>query len=193
MIRKARTRINFIPAELRRSDLRASTVTLSALAVAAAIPLIGFGLSHWKSSVVARQQELSQRLSEVESQIQGQIAARNTGDGAILNSVQQVLAERLYWAEMFKELGNLGPEKIWLTNFTARLDENKTKRVVIGGNSASQAEVAEFFARLEKSFYFRDLKIKYTETIKDVEPVLYHFEFEGALFEGGREVASGKN
>jgi Tfp pilus assembly protein PilN len=190
-MRKPKTRINFLPASMRKAAVRPSTVVFSLLGGSLLIPLLGFGLAQWQSSIALTQVTQSQRLAETETKIQAQIAARDGGDAAVLRSVQKALAERQYWSEIFKELGNIGPQKIWLTTFTAKI-EDKAKKVVISGNSATQAEIAEFYSRLEKSFYFRDLHIKFTESTKDIEPQIYRFEFEGTLFEPAREVADGK-
>jgi Tfp pilus assembly protein PilN len=189
---KRKTRINFIAPNSRGDALRPSSVALGLAAVAVALPLLAVGV-HAANGRFERDRVLQQqRLNELDAELAKRTGERLGGKAAAMQSVEQALKEKVYWADVFKELGNLGPNRVWLTGFNAKV-EDRAKKVVISGNSVSQAEIAEFYARLEKSFYFRDLRIKFTESISGINPEIYRFEFEGTLFEPGREVASGKN
>jgi Tfp pilus assembly protein PilN len=96
--------------------------------------------------------------------------------------VERALAQKLYWAEAFKELTNVAPRTVWLTAFDTAVDA-EGKKVVIAGTSASQSDIAEFYARLERSYFFRDVQIKFTEA-EGEHSSLFRFQFEGKVFEG---------
>lgn len=191
MMAKRKTRINFIAPNASES-VRPSTVAIGLLAAMLALPLATTAVQITKGRIAGNLAVQQQRIGELDAELVQRTGERMGGKAAAMQSVEQALKEKIYWADVFKELGNLGPNRVWLTGFSAKAEDH-SKKVVISGNSVSQAEIAEFYARLEKSFYFRDLHIKFTESISGINPQIYRFEFEGTLFEPGTEVASGKD
>lgn len=92
-------------------------------------------------------------------------------------AIRHALDEKIYWADAFKELSMIVPNDVWLTDFeTAMLDG---KRVMsITGQSASNKKMTDFFSSLERSFFFRDVQIRFSEKLAQFTPDLFRFKFE---------------
>lgn len=184
-------RVNFLPADRRPSALGPGTL-LALLAVAVlGVPLLGGGAKAARWGAERKLASLTAERDSLAAQVASGIQVRDSSaDQMAVNSVKKALSEKVYWAAAFKELSNVAPKGIWLTAFDTSAVEGG-KRVVIAGQGTSQAEVAEFFARLEGSYYFRDVQLKLTESVSDGAGQ-FQFQFEGKMFDepkGGRNGA----
>lgn len=182
-------RVNFIPAERRPTALSPGLIVALVLAAMVGVPALGGGAKLVRWGAERRLASLSAERDALATQVATGIQARDSSaDQLAVTSVKKAIAEKLYWAEVFKELSNVAPKGIWLTAFDASA-EASGKRVVIAGQGGSPAEIAEFFARLERSYYFRDVQMKFTEAASD-KATVFRFQFEGKVFDdkkGGKD------
>ena len=188
---KAVQRVNLIPIEMRPSVVNYHSVSRILIFTFLIAPLLGGGVKLIKFHKLAEMEQLTQQRDELSRQIQNQIRLREAGsEHRAMQAIQKAISDKVYWAMIFKEMSTLFPKTIWLTNFETKAGPD-AKHLVITGNSSSQADITEFFSRLESSYYFRDIKIKYSEINDGKEPKLFQFQFEGNIFEPG--TAKGKD
>jgi hypothetical protein len=188
---KAPKRINFIPPELRPSLVNARTFAFALLLALVGGPSAWIGIAAMERHYAKSYAEKVATRDDLEKQIQNHVRLRaEAKDFGRLAAIEKALAAKLFWAEAFKELGAIAPAQVWLNRFEAKIDD-KGRRVVITGSSVSPEVMAEFYARLERSFYFRDVRIRYAEADENYASNLYRFQFEGTVFEAGKEALSG--
>lgn len=182
-------RVNFLPADRRPTAIGPGTIVALLLIAILGVPVLGGGAKAARWGAERKLASLTAERDSLAAQVATGIQTRDSSaDQLAVNSVKKALAEKVYWAAAFKELSNVASKGIWLTAFDTSAVEGG-KRVVIAGQGTSQAEVAEFFARLERSYYFRDVQLKLTESIPDGTGQ-YQFQFEGKMFDdpkGGRD------
>jgi Tfp pilus assembly protein PilN len=179
-------RMNFIPENLRPSIFGPDSLRLLLVVLALGVPLLAAGARavHWGAeqslqSTTREQEALAQRIT-------ASVQSRDTSaDQLAMSAIRKALSEKLYWADVFKELSNVAPKSIWLNSFDTSVDGG-VKKVVISGQGTSQPEIAEFFARLERSYFFRDVQLKYTETSEVTGSAQIRFQFEGKVFDDGK-------
>lgn len=187
MKNKNEPRVNLIPVELRPSIVNYDSLSKVLIFTLLVVPLMASGMKFLKYQKVAEMEALTERRDELSKQIQNQIRLRESGtEHKSMQAIQKAMSEKVYWAMIFKELSTLFPKTIWLTNFETKAQAN-AKHVTIIGNSSSQADITELFSRLENSYYFRDVKIKYSEISDGKEPKLFQFQFEGNIYEPGTQ------
>lgn len=186
---KTRRRMNFIPLELQPSALGPATLATVVVVMALALPAAGLGAATLRWSAERKLQKITVAREQVAAQLTSSIQTRDSSaDQLAAAAIKKAMAEKLYWAEAFKELSNLAPKSIWLTAFDTAVDADG-KKVSIAGQGSSQLEISEFFARLEQSYFFRDVQIKFSENSEEKGAALYRFKFEGKVFDepkGGR-------
>lgn len=92
-------------------------------------------------------------------------------------AIRRALDEKIYWADAFKELSMIVPNDVWLTDFQTAMLEGK-RVMSITGQSASNKKMTDFFSSLERSFFFRDVQIRFSEKLSQFTPDLFRFKFE---------------
>ncbi len=185
-------RINFLPPENRPSPLSPAVIAVVFLCCLLGVPLLGGGAKVARWSAERRLSSLSSARDSLAAQVASNVKARDSSvDQRAVSAVKTALSQKLYWAEVFKELSNVAPKGVWLTTFDTSVAEG-VKKVVIAGEGISQAEIAEFFSRLEKSYYFRNVQMKFTEAATE-SATKFRFQFEGSVFDekkGGNDGSS---
>lgn len=190
----ARRRLNFIPEELRPT-LLTPKLFLAVTAVALlGVPAVGAGTLALRWTAERSLASATTRRDDVSTQVALRTKARDaSADRLLASAVKKALAEKVYWADAFKELTNLAPKSVWLENFNTDAADTSGKKVVISGFGTSQVDIAEFFARLEKSYFFRFIEIKYTEMSEVNGGLSYRFQFEGRIFDDETGGGHGSN
>lgn len=174
-------RLNLVPLELRPSKLNAQLLRSVLIFGLLFTPALGVSMKFFRWKLESESQILALQKDDLAKEIQNQIRLREAASEHLaMQTIQKAISEKLYWAEIFKELSTVAPKAVWLTNFETRVEEN-SKFVVITGSATSQQEIAEFFARLEQSFYFRNVAMKYSEAQEGSHPIQYKFQFEGKV------------
>lgn len=186
----AHRRVNFIPPESRPSLFGPGVLVAFALVCAVGVPVAGGGAKIARWGAERRLASLASERDALAAQVALGVQTRDSSaDQRAVAAVKKALSEKVFWAEVFKELTNVAPKGVWLTTFDTSVKDG-AKHVVIAGQGPSQAEVTEFFARLERSYYFREVQLKFTEMAGDKAASLYRFQFEGKVFEepkGGKD------
>ncbi len=181
-----RRRLNFIPASLRPSILGPGVLIGLLVFMVAGVPLLAVGAKAARWAAERRLESATQEQENIASRITASIQARDSStDQLALTAVKKAISEKLYWADVFKELSTVAPKSIWLTAFDTAVEGN-VKKVTIAGQGPSQPEIAEFFSRLERSYFFRDVQLKFTESNEISGRSLYRFQFEGKVFDDGK-------
>jgi Tfp pilus assembly protein PilN len=177
-------RMNLIPIELQPGLFSDQNIAVLAAIAFLAMPVLGgmgkgvaWFMNRGLRAEIVKRDELAHNL---QAQMNRQLASQ---EAQAANGVQRALAQKLYWAEAFKELTNVAPRTVWLTSFDTAAEQDGRK-VVIAGTGSSQEQIAEFFSRLERSYFFRDMQIKFTES-EGGRSSLVRFQFEGKVYENG--------
>lgn len=186
-------RINFLPPEMRPSLVNQQSFSILLLLTFFALPTIAGGLKLVtykfrldQAALIEKKSALSQELT-----ILGDARAQSS-EYKSLQAVKKALAERIFWAGVFKELSNVAPKTLWLTEFETKV-EDSGKSVIISGHSRSQADIGEFLGNLEKSYFFRNIQMKFSKAEEGREPQQFRFQFEGTLFEPNSGGLNAKN
>jgi len=180
-------RVNFLPPELRPSPINQRNFVVLVLITALGLPSAWLGLKAVSWKVEAKLSEVTAERDRLTSERQSLLLAREqSSEHRNLSSIRKALAEKIYWSGVFRELSNVAPKTLWLTEFETKADANG-RSVMITGNSTSQTEVAEFLANLESSFFFRNVQMRFAEVQDDITPLSYKFQFDGRIFDPARE------
>jgi Tfp pilus assembly protein PilN len=187
-------RVNFIPAELRPTLVTPRAFVAIAAAALLGVPATGMGVRAWRWTAERHLASAEAARNALNAELTLRVQARDTSqDHRETAAVQKALAEKVFWADAFKELTNLAPKSVWLTTFNAAAAEADGKKVTIEGMGTSQPDIAEFFSRLEKSYFFRYVQIKYTEMAEVSGEQVFRFQFEGKVFDDGKGGRLGQN
>lgn len=181
MIKTGRRRINFLPKELRASFINFRSLT-QALAVSfVVIPVLAAAVNsvHWRYQAAFEEDQARSEANQKELQFLMKLREQRN-ETQLHMTVEKTREEKVLWSEAFQELSTITPKQIWLTNFDTKIGEGG-KSFVLTGNTTSKAELAAFLARLEKSYFFRGVKVKFTETLGDYESLI-RFQFEGPVY-----------
>lgn len=185
-----RRRKNFIPAALRPSLFGPNAIVILLLTVLVGVPALSGGARATRWAAERHLQSANAEQDAISTRITAGLQARDSSaDQQAVAAIRKALSEKLYWADVFKELSNVAPKSVWLNTFDTSVDSG-VKKVIISGQGSSQPEIAEFFSRLERSYFFRDVQLKFTETSEVAGSALYRFQFEGKVFDdkkGGRD------
>jgi Tfp pilus assembly protein PilN len=178
-----RKQLNFLPKELQPSSVNFHNFQIIFLIATLVIPGIGAGLKFAILQTERTVAELEAQRNLAQSNLANQLRTREENpDARVVRSVRSAMAERVFWAEIFKELSGLSPQGIWLTDLETKLEE-KNRTILISGEAQSQEDVAKFLENLEKSFYFRDLRLAYTELATADRRNFVRFQFKGSIYE----------
>ena len=183
--------LNFIPKDMKAKwEVRHELVPLALFAAlvfyAGAGPVRLSVLTQISEKEIAQLEATSNELNEKLKAMneQSKVAEQNNES---LSAIQQVLARKNYWSEVFKEMSILVPEDVWLTNFSNMKTGGKApggqpttgspESLVIKGYATSQLAVARFLKVLEESAFFTGARMISTEKEKEIKPSRYSFEF----------------
>lgn len=112
---------------------------------------------------------ISTRLKAIESQNQFQKK---------MNKFSKI---KTNWAEYFKEISLITPKNIWIDKMTFK-NANAKIELLLKGKTVSQMKVTNFFERLTKSNYYKNILINYSQIEKEYYPVRVKFEFATSGF-----------
>jgi Tfp pilus assembly protein PilN len=183
--------LNFIPKDMKAKwEVRHELVPLALFAAfvfyAGAGPVRLSVLTRMSEKEIAQLEVISQELTEKLKAMneQSKVAEQNNES---LSAIQQVLARKNYWSEVFKEMSILVPEDVWLTNFSNMKSTPKNgaaagaagqpESLVIRGYATSQLAVGRFLKILEESAFFTGARMVSAEKEKEIKPSRYSFEF----------------
>jgi Tfp pilus assembly protein PilN len=182
-MRPARYRVNFIPKELRPSLVNYRTFKLVLCLTVFAVPGSYLALQPVRWQIEAELTAVSKERDSEAQSLQNKLRLHEDNkQQRSLQSIRKALSEKIYWSAVFKELSNIAPSSVWLSGLETSAGENG-RTLMISGDSTSQAAIAEFLANMENSYFFRDVRIRFSEAQADVRPILYRFQFEGRIFD----------
>ena len=129
-----------------------------------------------KSAALARitheNSELLKRIGEADS-----IKKIEDLENGRVKSLQDVLARKNHWSTLFKELSILIPGDVWLTVLGSPPSDSAPRTLLLRGEATTQGKMAQFFAALETSKFFKGATITYSEKDSKLSPDLFRFEF----------------
>jgi Tfp pilus assembly protein PilN len=181
----AKTRINLIPAELRPTFSQSlSSLPMEVIPIAVLVLFTLYaGTTYVKLQMEMKRDgkelaTLTTENSSLDQQIDQLVNSnkREEAESDRYKALQDVLSRKGHWSDIFRELSNLTPEKVWLMSLTSGAGPNRT--LTLRGHATSQALVALFFSRLEKSPAFSKAMMKSLEKEPKMQPPLFKFEFE---------------
>ncbi|NDF15642.1 hypothetical protein EB061_10020 [bacterium] len=185
--------LNFIPKDMKaaweiRHELLPAGLFIALVFYAGAGPVRLSVLTQMSEKEIMQLEATSAELTEKVKAMneQNRTVAQSSEN---LNAIQQVLARKNYWSEVFKEMSILVPEDVWLTNFSNLKSGGKTpeaaqapvagnpESLVVKGYATSQLAVARFLKILEESAFFTGARMVSAEKEKEIKPARYSFEF----------------
>lgn len=179
---QSRKRLNFLPKELQPSLINHQSFCIALAVTFLLIPGIGIGLKVVQVQSEAVLMEVEKQKNDTQTQLAHRLRLREENiDTRTVQAVKKAISERVYWSSIFKELSALSPKGIWLTDLETKLEENG-RSIQITGEARSQEEVGKFLENLEKSYFFRNIKLNYTELLTNHKKELIRFQFQGNIF-----------
>lgn len=89
---------------------------------------------------------------------------------------KKLLSNRSYWGKAFQELSLLSVPNVWLSKLKSQHSETNTV-LQIEGLALSSQEMSMFFTVLEKSFFFRNVRLNNAQRVLGVAPPQFSFAF----------------
>ena len=181
-------RINLIPKEMRpplidvspRAQIL-SLILIPSIYIASMWIITNSVAKNLRSELLSLQrkdQQLATDIAQLSSAQSG--PAKQTRQ---LNSITSLLAKKVRWADVYKELSVLMPSGVWLRELKSS-SINGIRQLTIVGSAPSQEKVAHFFSVLEQSYFFKKVRIIVSEKEKGYRPELYKFEFRIPVTDG---------
>lgn len=169
--------LNFVPANLRpKIEVPYGIAPVVVFVLAASFVSISAMSLHSESKVMTEQlQALEVQNNQLLQKIQTHQGIQKTHQE--VGELQKVFERKNYISELFKELSMLIPEDIWLTSFSKTSEVSGMNSLVIRGNASSQGGIADFLSTLERSEFFSNVRMSFSEKEKDIRPSRYRFEF----------------
>lgn len=192
-------RINLYPKDLRPAQTELKMVG-AALGAVAVVALLGFtGLQNYKTlrALEVRESDVSARLDNIRRQVAAlpspdQKKTSGPSRGDVIN---KFIGKHFRWNEAMRELSVLTLDGVWLSSFTGETDDGEDEKkgglfssekdakkdelkILLSGEAGSPEHVSRYLSLLEESFFFRDIKIKFSEQLVDIEPSLYRFQLD---------------
>lgn len=173
-------RINLYPRETSKRSLKVNlgTALIGAstflLIVAVVLTVIKTTSVNQKAKELARLEasaaDLKQRLVAFEKESHSNEFKKSA-------FISSFMTKKTSWSGLLKELSLLSPQDLWLTSLTGEAKDGEIK-LLMTGEAVSQALVSDFSSTLESSFFFRNVKLKFSEQLEDVDPAIYRFQVE---------------
>lgn len=180
----ANDHVNLLPKRLRTSRVKIRPALIAGWAVTLTL-LAGLTLFKTVSArhkadayaaLAARAESVSHDLELLTNQASLEDKARLK-----VNMTKDFLNSKVSWTEPLKELSLLLPNKVWISQFSTKINDRKVPSVELTGSAPSQTKIAVFLESLEKSYYFHHVSLKKSEKLADMTPDLYQFKFEVEL------------
>ena len=108
-------------------------------------------------------------------------------------SLRSVIAGRVHWSDILKEIAYLVPENVWLNEIRsktvtveiadesgegdAKTVEKVIKDVILKGSSYNNSIIAEFISNLENSYFLQDVDLRFVKKVM-VKEVFITYDFE---------------
>lgn len=175
----SKSKLNFVPKELRVHPIynQRNYIVASVSAALAVFTIFNINI-HYKMeekkaayrSIASINTDLNEKIQAITHNSAEQLSVKDA-------AVRQALQDKIFWAEAFKELSMIIPTNVWLTEFQSTMVNGK-RVMSISGQSGSSKNTTDFFNALEKSYFFRDVEIKFSEKLADFNPDLFRFKFE---------------
>ncbi len=177
-----KTRLNFMPPKVKK-DLKA-TINYDLLIVCFFAFCLGVVI--FKATLILHQENVlnknlkKQIITEkrIEKSIQELMPNKNrvvkTNKSKV--AIKEVIDKKLKWPQIFKELTHIVPQDIWLNQFLAK-NESGEFDLMMSGRSPSHSKTSHFFSSIEKSRYFNQALLSFSERIPGVFPTQYSFNF----------------
>jgi Tfp pilus assembly protein PilN len=183
-------RINLFPPELQESkQLPRETMGAIAFAIATVLFASLAGLKYrslGRTEIVYNQTMTT--LREIRQKVQEAKVAKDKDTGSkSLELVRDYLQGKYKWSQLLKELSLITPNSVWLSALTGKFDDGQFT-ILLTAEATSQKNMSDYFSRLERSYYFRDVKFKYSEQLKEVRPAAYRFQLECLVSPEGLEL-----
>jgi len=172
--------INLIPPAYRQSALPSMDHAL--LAAMAFVLILGAVFSTAKYAEVRRVRVQIEQTFVQHGSLDNQIVnlrkllTDNTARAEQQSLVSQVIGAKFHWAEIFKELSLVIPNRTWLTELYAQNNGGQLA-IAVQGQTVSQAHMATFYAALERSVHFNRVLVVSSKMSDQTQPPLYQFEF----------------
>src|SRR3989339_560717 len=171
--------INLLPAKSALQQVSQDFITLTALIITfLAVSYIGINQQMHKMSLERKLRLVTslnqQRAQEIQN-INTQMAAIEA-QVKMAKSLKDLNAQKVTWANYFKELSLIIPSAIWIDRLLFKA-ENRDIGLFLKGTSANQVKVSTFFERITKSNYYNKMLIKYSGMAQDGSSDLVEFEF----------------
>ena len=173
-------RINLIPNSYLKSKRPGPDLGILVIMGFSVIIFISLGLmqysqqknlnKNFKSLTVAEKQ-LEKEISKIDYDLED-----NKLMSARRDLVRGIIGTQIKWSEAFKEVSHIIPKDTWLVGLKA-INNNGKMKVLLKGEAASQYQMASFFRSLERSFYFANVTMSYSELLDEFDPSVYKFQF----------------
>jgi Tfp pilus assembly protein PilN len=172
-----------LPKELQPSLVNFRNFSMAIVISFLVLPGIGLGIRLIEIQTNKALLEIEKERNELNLQVSNQVRLREENvDVRAVQAVKKAMAEKLMWSSILKELSGLSPKGIWLTDLETKVD-GEARTILITGEAKSQEEVAKFLENLEKSFFFREIKMNYSELVGTKSVDIIRFQFQGNIFE----------
>lgn len=174
-----KSKFNFVPKELRFHPIynKRNYVVFGVTLFVAFFGSINLDL-YLKMN---EKRESARSIASINSEFNDRIRSLTHSSADELNAkdatIRRALEDKIYWADAFKELSMIVPTDVWLTEFNTAMVDGK-RVISISGQSGSSKKMTDFFASLERSYFFRDVQIKFSEKLSQFSPDLFRFKFE---------------
>ena len=176
-------RINLHP-DARRAPALPPPETVAAAALAMLLILVValsgrkyFQLRAKEGELARVTRELTTRQVELASVAKTDTKA--TGPSLHAEIQSKFSSKRPVWSEMLKEVSLLTPDGLWLTEWIGKAEGQEFK-VALSADATSQHLISDYFERLEKSYYYRRSKFKYSEQLRPTAPHIYRLAVESS-------------
>ena len=170
-------RINLLPvrAQKKRSS---SLIQMAAMVGAVAVTLvIGVGVHHHFAGVATEQEQLVEQGQKEINSLKRVIGEVNQLDKQKQRLIQQLaVIERLEKGKLgpvrvLDELSTNIPKRVWITSF-----REKEGDLSLRGTGLENADIFEFMRALQKSKFFDNVRLKYTQSTSQEGVLIYKFE-----------------
>ena len=172
-------RINLLPVR-RKKKRNTSLAELAAMAVIVVVAsLAGLGTHvYYQSQIEAQEAKIAENAEEQKrlEKIIGEVKELEKQKAKLAS--QLAVIEKLEKGKrgpvrVLDELSNAIPKRVWIISF-----KEGGGTLSMGGTAIENADISEFMRALQKSIYFSDIQLKYTQAdVKNGVPV-YNFQID---------------
>lgn len=170
-------RINLLPVRARKK--RSSTIMqLAGMAATVVVAIVASVAVHlyFAGEVADREQKIAQGKAEIE-RLKKIIGEVNELDKQKQRLLQQLgVIEKLEKGKrgpvrVLDELSTHIPKRVWITSF-----DEKGGNLILRGTGLENADISEFMRALQKSKYFDEVRLRFTQSTQRQGVLIYNFE-----------------